>query len=44
MIEIIGNDGIEEIKIKIDKKFWISESEYMEFKEKLEELIEEYKI
>ena len=43
MIEIIDDDGIMEFKIKIDESFWVSKVEYQEFKEKLEDLISEYR-
>ena len=44
MIEIIKTDGDMELKIEINENFWVSKCEYEEFKEKLEKLIEEYRI
>jgi hypothetical protein len=45
MIEIVRIDtcGME-YEIKIDEEFWVSGCEYEEFKKKLEELINEYRI
>ena len=42
-IEVIKIDDVE-YKIKIDEEFWVSGCEYEEFKEKLEKLIDEYRI
>lgn len=44
MMEIVKTDGLYEVKVKINEEFWVSIKEYEEFKEKLENLIEEYKI
>ena len=44
MIEIIGDDGMMELKVSIEENFWVSKCEYEEFKEKLKELIEESRL
>ena len=44
MMEIVKTDGLYDVKVKINEEFWVSIKEYEEFKEKLENLIEEYKI
>ena len=43
-MEIVQSDGMYEIKIRLEEEFWISIKEYEEFKDKLEDLIEEYRI
>lgn len=45
VIEIIRDDGYKEYEIKImAEEIWIAKSQLLEFKEKLEELISEYRL
>lgn len=44
IVNIESFDGISEYEIKIEEEFVVSGKDYDKFKEKLEELISEYRI